>query len=78
VVGPGDVLTVLLWGVAVAAHLGYNDLIAGGRRGGAAFGNATVLLHLAVTLTVQRLIVQARAGRAKRPGGRVPNGSGEQ
>ncbi|HEY7432125.1 MAG TPA: hypothetical protein VH641_15485 [Streptosporangiaceae bacterium] len=59
----GNWLTVVLWVLAVAAHLGYDYLVSGGGSKAAAFGNATLLLYLAITFGAQRLIVQARAQR---------------
>jgi hypothetical protein len=61
----GSWLTGVLWAIAVAAHLGYDYLIVGGSAGkdANALGNATILLYLAVSLTVQRLILLSRASR---------------
>ncbi len=61
----GSWLTGVLWALAVAAHLGYDYLVEGSSAGknGTALGNATVLLYLAVSLTVQRLILLNRASR---------------
>jgi hypothetical protein len=56
----GNWLTALLWVVSVAIHLGY-DYAGDGRGANAGLGAATLLLYFAVTYTVQRLIVQARA-----------------
>jgi hypothetical protein len=61
----GTWLTAVLWVVAFAAHLGYDYLVAGhvtGKNGGDV-GNATVVLYLVVSLTVQRYIMLARAAR---------------
>jgi hypothetical protein len=58
----GNVLTAALWVVAVAAHLGYDYLI-GQHKSIGDIGNATVLLYLAVSLAVQRVIVTMRAQR---------------
>lgn len=58
----GNLLTAALWIVAVAAHLGYDYLI-GQHKSIGDIGNATVLLYLAVSLAVQRVIVTMRAQR---------------
>jgi hypothetical protein len=56
-------VTAILWIVSVAAHLGF-DYLAGGRgTGSASFGNATILLYLAVTFAAQRMVVIARSQR---------------
>jgi hypothetical protein len=66
----------LLWVAAVAAHLGYDALVAQshGHRG---LGSATVVLYLAVSLGFQRVIVHQRARRL-RPGGRPALGQIER
>jgi hypothetical protein len=56
----GNWLTALLWIVSLAVHLGY-DYLVGGRGAEAGLGNATLLLYFAVTYTIQRFIIQARA-----------------
>jgi hypothetical protein len=58
----GNWLTAVLWIVALAAHLGYDYLVAHGNadRG---VGSATVVLYLAVSLGVQRLVTHWRATR---------------
>jgi len=58
-------LTAILWVLSVAAHLGFGYVAAGHNRNG--LGNATILRYLAVTFSVQRLLVQARAQRAAIP-----------
>ena len=61
----GTWLTAVLWVVAFAAHLGYDYLVAGhvtGKNGGNV-GNATIVLYLVVSLTVQQYIMLARASR---------------
>jgi hypothetical protein len=58
----GNLLTAALWIVALAAHLGYDYLI-GQHKDIGDLGDATVLLYLAVSLAVQRVIVSARAQR---------------
>jgi hypothetical protein len=67
----GNWLTAALWITALAAHLGYDGLIAQGHwnRG---VGAATVVLYLAVTLGVQRVIVQQRANRRRPVPAAVP------
>jgi hypothetical protein len=64
----GNWLTALLWVVALAAHLGYDAVTSGHGNLAASFsgntlGAATTVLYLAVSLGVQRLIVQHRAQR---------------
>jgi hypothetical protein len=63
----GNWLTALLWVAAVAAHLGYDALVADGH-GSRGLGSATVVLYLAISLGFQRIIVQQRARRLQ-PGG---------
>jgi hypothetical protein len=58
----GTWLTGLLWAVSLAAHLGYDALVAGGD-GKGSLGSASVLLYLAVTFTVQRFVVMYRSQR---------------
>lgn len=58
----GNWLTAGLWIVALAAHLGYDYLVAPGH-GDKSVGAATALLYVAVSLGVQRLVVQYRARR---------------
>jgi hypothetical protein len=57
----GSWITASLWIVALAAHLGYDALVAG--RSQDNVGAATIVLYLAVSLGIQRLIVQQRAQR---------------
>jgi hypothetical protein len=66
----GSWLTGVLWAIAVAAHLGYDYLVVGSSAGknASALGDATLLLYLAVSLTVQRLILLGRASRADAKG----------
>ncbi|HEX3958236.1 MAG TPA: hypothetical protein VHZ03_16645 [Trebonia sp.] len=61
----GSWLTGILWVIALAAHLGYDYLVVGSSAGknATALGDSTVLLYLAVSLTVQRLILLSRAAR---------------
>jgi hypothetical protein len=58
----GTWLTAVLWIVSIGAHLGYDALIAHGT-GKAEIGDATMLLFFAVSLTVQRWMLTARAHR---------------
>lgn len=58
----GSLITAVLWVVALAAHLGY-DYVIGQHKDIGNAGSATILLYLAVSLAVQRLIVAARAQR---------------
>ena len=58
----GNWLTAVLWVLALAAHLGYDYLIAPGH-GKADIGTSTAVLYLAVSFGVQRLIIQQRAQR---------------
>ena len=61
--GPsGSGLTASLWIVALAAHLGYDALVAHGHAE-PGLGAATVVLYLASSLGIQRVIVQSRAHR---------------
>jgi hypothetical protein len=66
----GTWLTAALWVVAVAAHLGYDYLVAGhiaGKNGGNV-GDATILPYLVVTLTVQRFLLLNRGARQEAAG----------
>jgi hypothetical protein len=66
----GNWVSAALWVVAVAAHLGYDALLLHGR-GDSDLGNVTILLYLAVSLGVQRIIVAQRGSRLQ-PGGPAP------
>lgn len=66
----GNWLTAVLWIAALAAHLGYDYLVAPGH-GGKSVGASTALLYVAVSLSIQRVIVQQRARRLE-PG--LPSG----
>ena len=55
-------LTAVLWVVALAAHLGYDALV-DSSKAASGLGTASILLYLAVSLAVQRVIVQHRARR---------------
>ncbi len=66
----GTWLTAVLWVLSLAAHLGYDELVAGhisGKNGGNV-GDATVLLYLVVTLTIQRLVLLNRVARQEAAG----------
>jgi hypothetical protein len=63
----GNWLTAALWIVALAAHLGYDALVTPGR-GSSGLGAATLVLYLAVSLGIQRVVTQVRANRLQ-PGG---------
>ena len=58
----GNWLTATLWIASLAAHLGYDILVAHGpsTRG---LGTATIVLYLAVSLGFQRVLVLQRAHR---------------
>ena len=73
----GTWITAVLWIVAVAAHYGYDDLVAGHVAGqnGSSVGNATVLLYLVVSLVVQRVVITTRA--AKISGGPISGPVGQ-
>jgi hypothetical protein len=63
----GNWLTAALWIVSLAAHLGYDILVAHGpdARG---LGTATIILYLAVSLGFQRVLVLQRARRLQLAG----------
>jgi hypothetical protein len=69
----GNWLTAALWIIALSAHLGYDALVAHGH-GGNDVGTATVILYMAVSLGVQRLIAQHRASRLQPLGAATPSG----
>ena len=56
----GNWLTAVLWIASLAAHLGYDVLVARGNyaRG---LGAATIILYLAISLGFQRVLVMRRA-----------------
>jgi hypothetical protein len=60
-------VTAILWVVSLAARLGF-DLVGGHGTGGNCFGNATILLYLAITFAVRRMVVIARSQRISIPG----------
>ncbi|HEY6494111.1 MAG TPA: hypothetical protein VIZ43_12605 [Trebonia sp.] len=66
----GTWVTALLWIISLAAHLGYDDLVAGHIAGknGSSVGDATILLYLVVTLTIQRFILLRRVARQEATG----------
>jgi hypothetical protein len=69
----GTWLTAVLWVIGFAAHLGFDYLVAGhvtGKNGGDV-GNATVLLYLVITLTVQQFVLLRRVARQE-AAGQVP------
>jgi nicotinamide riboside transporter PnuC len=74
----GTWLTAVLWILAIAAHLGYDYLVAGHITGknGNNVGDATILLYLVVTLTVQRFLLLSRVARQE-AAGQVPAGSAQ-
>ena len=56
----GNWLTAVLWIVSLGVHLGY-DYLLDGKGDNAGLGTATLTLYFAVTYTIQRVMVQARA-----------------
>lgn len=58
----GGLLTAALWAAALATHLGY-DYLVGQDTSMAQLGTASVLLYLAASLGVQRLVVAYRVQR---------------
>jgi hypothetical protein len=58
----GNALTAVLWIVSLAVHLGY-DYLVDGRGALAGLGAASLAMYFAITYTVQRLMIQARARR---------------
>lgn len=58
----GTWLTAVLWIVSLGLHLGYDYLLEG-KGAQAGLGSASLVLYFAVTYTIQRLILQARAQR---------------
>jgi len=66
----GTWVTAVLWILSLAAHLGYDDLVAGhitGKNGGNV-GSATIVLYLVVTLTIQRFVLLNRVARQEAAG----------
>jgi hypothetical protein len=66
----GTWLTGVLWIVGLAAHLGFDYLVAGHVSGtnGGNVGDATILLYLVVTLTLQQFVLLARVRRQEAEG----------
>ena len=66
----GTWLTAVLWILSVAAHHGYDALVAGHLTGknGSSVGNATILLYLVISLTVQQFVLLHPGGAAGRRG----------
>jgi hypothetical protein len=58
----GTWLTLVLWIVSLGLHLGY-DYVVDGKGSLSGLGNASLTLYFAVTYTIQRLILQAKAQR---------------
>ncbi len=52
----------MLWVVSLGVHLGYDYLI-DGKGAQAGLGSASLVLYFALTYTIQRLILQAKAQR---------------
>lgn len=71
----GTWVTAVLWIISLAAHLGYDELVAGHIAGsnGGNVGDATIVLYLVVTLAVQQFLLLARVKRQEAAGG-VPTG----
>lgn len=67
----GNWVTALLWILALAAHLGYDALL-DKHKGTSGLGEATIVLYLAISLGVQRVIVQQRARRLSPQGPTTP------
>lgn len=69
----GTWLTAVLWIAGLAAHLGFDYLVAGHVNGtnGGNVGDATIVLYLVVTLTIQQYVLLARV-RREEAAGRVP------
>jgi uncharacterized membrane protein len=58
----GNLLTAVLWVVALAAHLGF-DYLVGQHKDIGDIGNATVVLYLVASLGVQRAVMIYRSQR---------------
>lgn len=66
----GTTITVVLWVVSLALHLGYDALVAHGPD--AEFGAATMMLYFAASVAAQRATLSARAARLRNGGvGRI-------
>lgn len=57
----GTIVTAVLWILSLGMHLGFDFVVDGSGEYG--LGAATLLLYLAVTYTVQRMIIVTRAKR---------------
>jgi hypothetical protein len=58
----GNVLTMILWVVAIGAHFGL-DLLIDRTGGGSGLASSALTLYIAVSLGVQQLVVLSRASR---------------
>ena len=58
----GSWITAVLWVVSLGVHLGY-DYLVDGKGSQAGLGTASLTLYFAVTYTIQRFILQAKAQR---------------
>jgi hypothetical protein len=58
----GTVLTAVLWILSFGVHLGY-DYVVDGRGALAGLGAASLAMYFAITYTIQRLFIQAKARR---------------
>jgi hypothetical protein len=58
----GTWITAVLWVVSLGVHLGY-DYLVDGKGSQAGLGTASLTLYFAVTYTIQRFILQAKAQR---------------
>jgi hypothetical protein len=58
----GTWITALLWVVSLGVHLGY-DYLVDGKGSQAGLGTASLTLYFALTYTIQRFILQAKAQR---------------
>lgn len=64
----GTWVTAVLWVITVAIHFGVDEVFGRHSTGAGSLAGSSILLYLAVTYTVQRLIVQYRAQRLPLPG----------
>jgi hypothetical protein len=69
----GTWLTALLWVITLAVHLGYDELVAGHvtSKNGGNVADATAVLYLVISLTVQRYALLRRVARQE-AAGQVP------
>jgi hypothetical protein len=58
----GTWVTAVLWVVSLGVHLGY-DYLVDGKGSQAGLGTASLTLYFAITYTIQRFILQAKAQR---------------